>query len=209
MNIILLGAPGSGKGTQAKLIVKDFGIPQISTGDLLRENINNKTQIGLLAKQYIEKGQLVPDEIVIDILKERLKKADCKKGFILDGFPRTVVQGKSLEEFAVIDGVILIDLPFNVIEDRIVTRRVCSSCGEIYSTSSYDKDVCKKCGSPLYQRSDDKLETVRSRLEVYDRQTTPLINFYSDRVFKVDGVGSPEQVYARVKTFLENLEDKK
>lgn len=208
MKIILLGAPGSGKGTLAKFIVRDFDIPQISTGDLLRDNIKRQTETGLLAKSYIDKGMLVPDEVVINLLKERLKNQDCKKGFILDGFPRTIAQGKSLEDLAVIDGVILIDLPFKIIEERVVSRRVCTSCGEIYNTASYDKNVCKKCGSPLYQRDDDKLETVRNRLEVYDRQTAPLINFYSDRVYKLDGNGSPEEVYARVKTFLKNLEAK-
>lgn len=208
MNLILLGAPGAGKGTLAKKIVKDYHIPQVSTGDILRENIKNETPVGKLAKEFIDKGQLVPDEVVIELLKNRLSQDDCKKGFILDGFPRTITQGKSLENIANIDGVILIDLPFNIIEERIVTRRVCSSCGEIYSTSSYDKNDCKKCGAPLYQRDDDKLETVRNRLEVYDRQTAPLINFYSDRVYRLDGSGSPEDVYARAKTFLDDLEEK-
>lgn len=209
MKLILLGAPGSGKGTLAKKIVEEFGIIQISTGDIFRENIKNKTDIGLLAKSYIDKGQLVPDEVVIKLVEERLKQKDCSNGFILDGFPRTIAQGKSLEKIAKIDGVILIDLPFNIIEDRIVTRRVCSSCGEIYNTTSYEKNACKKCGAPLYQRDDDKLETVRNRLEVYDREVTPLINFYSGKLFKLDGVGSPDEVYERVKPFLRKLEERK
>ena len=208
MNLILLGAPGSGKGTLAKQIVKDFNIPQISTGDIFRENIKNGTKIGKLAKSYIDKGQLVPDEVVIMLVEDRLKQNDCKNGFILDGFPRTIAQGKSLEKIAKIDGIILLDLPFNIIEERIITRRVCSSCGEIYNTRSYDKNVCKKCGAPLYQRDDDKLETVRNRLEVYDREVTPLINFYSGRLHKFDGSGSPDEVYAKVKTFLDKLEAK-
>lgn len=209
MNLILLGAPGSGKGTLAKKIVENYGLLQISTGDIFRENIKNQTDIGKLAKSYIDKGMLVPDEVVIRLVEERLKQKDCLNGFILDGFPRTIAQGKSLEKIAKIDGIILIDLPFNIIEDRIVARRVCSSCGEIYSTTSYEKNVCKKCGAPLYQRDDDKLETVRNRLEVYDREITPLINFYSDRLFRLDGVGSPDKVFERVKPFLEKLEGKK
>ena len=205
MKLILLGAPGSGKGTLAKKIVEEFGIIQISTGDIFRESIKNKTDIGMLAKSYIDKGQLVPDEVVIKIVEERLKQKDCSNGFILDGFPRTIAQGKSLEKIAKIDGVILIDLPFNIIEDRIVTRRVCSSCGEIYNTTSYEKNACKKCGAPLYQRDDDKLETVRNRLEVYEKTTAPLINFYSDKLRTVSNNQEIVKTYMAVKTFLDKL----
>jgi len=206
MNLILLGAPGSGKGTLAKNIAKEFKIPQISTGDILRANITFGTILGKKAKEYMDEGKLVPDELVIDLLKQRLLEEDCKNGYILDGFPRTVVQAKELEKFAKIDSVILIDLPFNVIEDRIVNRRLCENCGEIYNVSTYEKNTCKKCGAPLYQRDDDKLETVRNRLEVYERQTAPLINFYSDKIHKVNSIGSPEETYGLVKRFLENKE---
>ncbi len=206
MNLILLGAPGSGKGTLAKNIAKEFKIPQISTGDILRANITFGTILGKKAKEYMDEGKLVPDELVIDLLKQRLMEDDCKKGYILDGFPRTVVQAKELEKFAKIDSVILIDLPFNVIEDRIVNRRLCENCGEIYNVSTYEKNTCKKCGAPLYQRDDDKLETVRNRLEVYERQTAPLINFYSDKIHKVNSIGSPEETYGLVKKFLESRE---
>ena len=202
MNLILLGAPGSGKGTLAKNIAHEFKIPQISTGDILRANITFGTMLGKKAKEYMDEGKLVPDELVIDLLKQRLQEDDCKNGYILDGFPRTVVQAQELEKIARIDSVILIDLPFNVIEDRIVNRRLCENCGEIYNVSTYEKTTCNKCGAPLYQRDDDKLETVRNRLEVYERQTAPLINFYSDKLHKVSSLGSPEETYEAVKTFL-------
>ena len=205
MNLILLGAPGSGKGTLAKNIAKEFKIPQISTGDILRANITFGTILGKKAKEYMDEGKLVPDELVIDLLKQRLLEEDCKNGYILDGFPRTVVQAKELEKFAKIDSVILIDLPFNVIEDRIVNRRLCENCGEIYNVSTYEKNTCKKCGAPLYQRDDDKLETVRNRLEVYERQTAPLINFYADKLHKINSLGSPEETYEAAKTVLDNL----
>ena len=203
MNLILLGAPGSGKGTLAKNIVKNFNIPQISTGDILRANIAFGTILGKKAKEYMDQGKLVPDELVIDLLKQRLEEKDCKKGFILDGFPRTIAQAEALEKIARIDSVIQIDLPFNIIEDRIVNRRLCAACGEIYNASTYKKTTCDKCGAPLYQRDDDKLETVRNRLEVYERQTAPLINFYSDKLYKVNSLGSPEETYEAVRTFLE------
>ena len=206
MNLILLGAPGSGKGTLAKNIVKNYNIPQISTGDILRANITFGTELGLKAKAYMDAGKLVPDELVIDLLQQRLEEKDCKNGFILDGFPRTLAQAEALEKIARIDSVIQIDLPFDVIEDRVVNRRICSNCGEIYNAKTYDKKECSKCGAPLYHRDDDKLETVRNRLEVYEKTTSPLINFYSDRLFKVSGEGSPEDTYEPVKTYLNGLE---
>lgn len=202
MNLILLGAPFSGKGTLARRIVDEFGLVQISTGDLFRENIKNKTKVGLLAKSYIDKGQLVPDGVTVELLKERISRDDCKKGFILDGFPRTVAQANALASLIKIDAVILLNVPFDIIKRRCLGRRICKSCGEIYNTSTYSKSTCEKCHSPLFQRDDDNLETLTNRLEVYDKQTTPLINFYADRLLEVDGSKNPETAYEPVKNFL-------
>ena len=202
MNLILLGAPFSGKGTLARNLTEEFGFVQISTGDLFRENIKNGTEIGLLAKSYIDKGQLCPDSVTISMLKERIKKGDCKNGFILDGFPRTIAQAEALKGIEKIDAVILLDVSFDIIRRRCLGRRMCSKCGEIYNTSTYDKTTCEKCGSPLFQRDDDNLETLNSRLEVYEKETTPLINFYADRLFVVDGSKTPEETFESVKNFL-------
>ena len=199
MNLIMLGAPGSGKGTMAKLIAKDFELPHISTGDIFRENIKNQTEIGKQAKAIIDRGELVPDEITIKIVENRLMEDDCKDGFILDGFPRNLNQAKALENFAKIDKVILLDVPNEEIERRMSGRRTCKNCGEIYNTETYSKDVCSKCGGALYQREDDKLETVRNRLEVYERQTAPLINFYQDKIFRAEGKDTPAETYEPVK----------
>lgn len=203
MYIILLGAPFSGKGTLAKKLVSDYGFVQISTGDLFRENIKNKTAVGALAKTYIDKGQLVPDGVTIEMIKERLLKDDCKKGVIFDGFPRTVVQAKELEKNVHIDAVIQLDVPFEAIKRRCLGRRICSKCGEIYNTSTYSKSTCQKCGSPLFQRDDDNLEILNNRLEVYENMTAPLINFYADRLFIVDGSMSVDAIFESVKNFLE------
>ena len=199
MNLIMLGAPGSGKGTMAKLIAKDFALPHISTGDIFRENIKNQTEIGKQAKAIIDRGELVPDEITIKIVENRLKEDDCKDGFILDGFPRNLTQAKALENFAKIDRVILLDVPNEEIERRMSGRRTCKDCGEIYNTETYDKTTCAKCGGELYQREDDKLETVRNRLEVYERQTAPLINFYQYKIFRAEGKDTPQETYEPVK----------
>lgn len=202
MNIILLGAPFSGKGTLARLLKNEFNMAHISTGDLFRENIKNGTEVGLLAKEYIDKGQLVPDSVTIEMLKQRILLDDCQEGFILDGFPRTIAQAEELENIADIGAVINLDVPFDTIRRRCLGRRVCSKCGEIYNTASYDKPTCKLCTSPLYQRDDDNLETVNHRLEVYEKQTAPLINFYADRLFVVKGGETPEETYKPVKNFL-------
>ena len=199
MNLIMLGAPGSGKGTMAKFIAQDFELPHISTGDICRENIKNQTEIGKQAKAIIDRGELVPDEITIKIVENRLKEDDCKNGFILDGFPRNVNQAKALEKFASIDRVILLDVPNEEIERRIAGRRACKECGEIYNTETYNKETCAKCGGQLYQRDDDKLETVRNRLEVYEKQTAPLIDFYQDKIFRAEGKDTPKETYEPVK----------
>ena len=195
MNIILLGAPFSGKGTLAKQLQEELGFTQISTGDLFRENIKKQTKVGVLAKKYIDKGQLVPDGVTIKMLEERLALGDCKKGVIFDGFPRTVEQAKALEKIAKIDAVIELSVPFDIVRRRCLGRRICGRCGEIYNTATYSKKTCKKCGSPLFQRDDDNLETLNNRLEVYEKTTTPLINFYADRLLVVDGSKTPDVAF--------------
>ena len=209
MRIVLLGPQGSGKGTLAKQIVRDYKLPHISVGDLFRDYISRGEKIGLYAKTFMDKGMLVPDEVTVKMLADRLSKTDCKNGFILDGFPRTIDQGKALKKIVDIDGVILLDLPYSTAVERLISRRVCKDCGEIYNTHRYSKNTCQKCGAPLVQRDDDKPDAIRNRLEVYDREVTPLINFYSDKLHRFDGSGSPDEVYAKVKTFLDKMEGRK
>ena len=206
MKIILLGAPGCGKGTQAKKITKDFNIPQISTGDLFRAIVKEESELSNKIKEIMARGGLVPDELTVELLKNRISKDDCKNGFILDGFPRTIAQAKALEEISNVDAIILIDLDFDTIITRLSARRTCSGCGEIYNTESYSKDTCDKCGATLIQRDDDKPETIKHRLEVYEQNTSPLIDFYSDRLFKVKGMDTPDQTYEPLKTYLQSLE---
>lgn len=177
MRLIFLGAPGAGKGTQATRVSKNFSIPHISTGDILRKNIKEKTELGNVAKSYIDQGQLVPDDVVINIVKDRIQDVDCKNGFLLDGFPRTLEQAIALDKITKIDAVINLQVPYGIIMDRITGRRMCA-CGESYHISWGIGDTCPKCGAKLYQRDDDKEETVKARIEVYDKQTTPLIKFY-------------------------------
>ena len=201
MNIILLGAPGAGKGTQATRISEKFGLPHISTGDIFRDNIKRQTKIGLLAKSYTDKGQLVPDEVTCEIVKDRLQNADCKNGYLLDGFPRNLFQAEELDKFSKVDAVINIDIDLSLLMDRLCGRRVCKECGESYHVNFLNgKTVCEKCGGELYQRKDDNEETVGNRLSVYSEQTAPLIKFYSEKgvLCNVDGVGSIEEVFARI-----------
>ena len=174
MYLVFLGAPGAGKGTQATRVCEKYNIPHISTGDILRANIKAGTALGVEAKGYIDKGLLVPDEVVIGLVKQRLQEADCKRGYLLDGFPRTIEQAKALNDFAKISCAINIAVDEKLVVDRIAGRRMCK-CGESYHVSWYDKDTCAKCGEKLYQRDDDKEGTVKSRLEVYNAQTAPLI----------------------------------
>lgn len=203
MKLILLGAPGAGKGSQATKISKEYGIAHISTGDALRANIKEGTELGKFAKSYIDKGQLVPDEVVVGIVADRIGKEDCRNGFLLDGFPRTVAQAEALEKLTDIDIVINIDVDFDVITGRISGRRMCE-CGESYHISTYKSDVCAKCGKKLYQRADDNEETVKNRLDVYARQTAPLIDFYATRnkLVTVDGNKSIDEVFEDVKKVL-------
>ena len=182
MNVIFLGPPGAGKGTQAVRVCERLGIPQISTGDILRRAIKEQTPTGLAAKAYIDKGELVPDSVVIDIVRERLAAKDCENGYILDGFPRTVPQAQALATFAKIDAVIDIEVSDEKLTERLSGRRVCLSCGGTYHVSRLNgSTTCEKCGATLIQRDDDKAETVLSRLKVYHAQTAPLIDFYAEQ----------------------------
>lgn len=203
MNLILLGAPGAGKGTQAVKIAQDYAIPHISTGDIFRKNIKEGTPVGLKAKSYIDKGQLVPDEVVVEIVALRIAEDDCKNGYLLDGFPRTVAQAEALDKIASDLKIINIDVDLNALAQRLTGRRVCSTCGESYHISTKKDDVCK-CGGKLIQRDDDKLETVQQRLNVYTAQTAPLIDYYSAKgnLVTVDGMKSIDEVYAEIKSAL-------
>ena len=201
MNLIFLGPPGAGKGTQAVRVCEQLGIPQISTGDILRRAIKNETPTGLAAKSYIDKGQLVPDSVVIDIVRERLVQDDCKNGYLLDGFPRTVAQAEALEGFAKIDAVVDIDVSDEKLVARLSGRRVCLSCGGTYHVSQLNGSMtCAKCGNELIQRADDKAETVLSRLTVYHAQTEPLIEFYTQRglLKEIDGAQPMDDCYAAI-----------
>ncbi len=205
MNIILLGAPGSGKGSIAKKISQDYQIPQISTGDLFRAIIKENNDFAKKIKEILASGALVPDEITIKLLQERIEKEDCKNGFILDGFPRSIPQAKALAKLTQIDAVLLIDLPFDIIIERLSSRRTCPNCNEIYSTDNYNSDICEKCGHKIIQRDDDKPEAIKNRLEVYEKTTAPLINFYSDRLHTVSNNQEIVKTYMAVKTFLDKL----
>ena len=201
MNVIFLGPPGAGKGTQAVRVCERLGIPQISTGDILRRAIKEQTPTGLAAKAYIDRGELVPDSVVIDIVRERLEHEDCKGGYLLDGFPRTVNQAEALETFAKIDAVVDIDVSDEKLIERLSGRRVCLSCGGTYHVSLLNgSTTCAKCGQELIQRADDKAETVLSRLTVYHAQTAPLIDFYTQRglLKAVDGAQPMDECYAAI-----------
>ncbi|HIU82119.1 MAG TPA: adenylate kinase [Candidatus Ornithoclostridium faecavium] len=198
-NLVFLGAPGAGKGTQAKRISEKYGIPHISTGDILRANIKAGTELGKLAKSYIDKGALVPDEVIIKVMESRLAEADCKNGYLLDGFPRTIEQAKALDKITDVTLAVNIVVDNDAVVARIAGRRMCV-CGESYHVSAHPSDVCDKCGAKLYQRDDDKEETVKSRLEVYEKQTAPLIEYYSAKgvLRDVDGMKDVADVTSEI-----------
>ena len=204
MNIIMLGAPGAGKGTQAAVLCEHFGIPTISTGNMIREALKNGTEMGLKAKSYMDDGKLVPDEVVIGIVKERLSEDDCKKGFILDGFPRTIPQAEALDNMGVdIQYVINIDVPDESIIKRMSGRRVCENCGRPYHIESLkpQKDgVCDDCGGTLVQREDDHPDTVLARLDVYHKETEPLADYYrkQGKLVNVEGQNTVADTTAAV-----------
>lgn len=206
MNIVLLGAPGAGKGTQGQKLVEEFGIAHISTGDLLRAAVKAQSELGKQAKAYMDAGQLVPDQLVIDLVKERLAQPDARKGFMLDGFPRNIAQAETLDAElkdmdVELDAALLVDVPFDVIVDRLSSRRTCRSCGY---TAGPTVTVCPRCEGEMYQRDDDKPETINKRLDTYQNQTQPLIDYYeSHGILKaVDGNRPVDEVYVDVKKVL-------
>ncbi|OPX20898.1 MAG: adenylate kinase [Desulfobacca sp. 4484_104] len=208
MNLILLGGPGAGKGTQAKMMIEKYQIPQISTGDILRAAVKEGTELGKQAKACMDAGKLVPDEVVIGIIEDRLKQADCQKGFILDGFPRTVPQAEALDKTlqkmgSKIDHVLSIDVDEEELVKRLTGRRTCKQCGQMYHiifSPPKKEGVCDKCGGELYQRDDDNEATVRSRLATYNQQTKPLIDYYSKQelVRQIKGVGSISDIFQKI-----------
>lgn len=206
MNIVLLGAPGAGKGTQAAKLVEEFATPHISTGDILRAAVKNQTELGKKAKGYMDAGDLVPDSLIIDLMDERLREPDCEKGFILDGFPRTTAQAVALDDMLVhlerpLDAALLVDVDPEVIIKRLTERRCCKECGYIGTAADA---TCPKCGGEMYQRDDDNETTVRNRLDVYAKSTSPLIDYYKGKglLKSVDGDRPVDTVYVDVKALL-------
>ena len=209
MKIVLLGPPGSGKGTQANIICEKYNLPHISTGDIFRYNIKNETELGKKVKSYIDSGSLVPDEVTIDIVKDRLENADCEKGFVLDGFPRNLVQAKALSSFVTIDKAIMIDLSDEEIIRRLSGRRMCASCGNPTHVDWLVDGKCEKCGGEVMTRDDDKEEVVRARLE---KQKLPqeVIDFYVNMgVFeKVEATDTKEKTFEKVDKILKDISKK-
>lgn len=215
MNLVLMGLPGAGKGTQAEKIIDKYAIPHISTGDMFRAAIKEETELGLKAKSFMDKGELVPDEVTIGIVRERLSKDDCKNGFLLDGFPRTVAQAEALENILSslgkrLDYVINIEVDREILTERLTGRRICENCGATYHlvfNPPKTEDVCDKCGGPLYQRPDDNAETVGNRLDVNMKQTRPLLDFYEEKGYlrNVNGQQDIHQVFADIDQLLGQL----
>lgn len=214
MRLVLLGAPGAGKGTQAKKLIEKHKIPQISTGDILRKAVADGTPLGKEAKVIMDKGELVPDKIVLGLVEERVKQADCKNGFILDGFPRNTAQAEALDKLLnnmgmPLDSALSVDVPKDDLMKRLTGRRTCKSCQQMYNVyySPPKKDaICDKCGGELFQRGDDKEETIKKRLDVYDAQTAPLMDYYKKKgiVKSVMGVGSIDEIFNKVCALLES-----
>jgi len=209
LRLIFLGLPGAGKGTQAEKIAKKFNIPQISTGDILRENVRNGTELGKKAKTYMDEGKLVPDDIIINMIKERLKNPDCANGFILDGFPRTIEQAGALEDISPIDYAIFIDVPTDVLIERLTGRRSCKKCNAVYHIKynpPKKPGICDACGGELYQRDDDKVETVKKRIEAYNNQTKPLVSYYKEKgiLITIDGNRPIDEISKDIQEILES-----
>lgn len=211
MNIVLLGAPGAGKGTQAQKLVETYGLAHISTGDLLRAAVKAQSELGKQAQSYMEAGKLVPDELVINLVKERLGEKDAEAGFILDGFPRNTAQAVTLDSELAdmhkeLDAAVLIDVKPEVIIERLSSRRTCKSCGY---TAPAGTDVCPRCGGEMYQRDDDKPETIKNRLDVYEKSTSPLVEYYKGQhiLVSVDGDRDVDEVFADVQELLGHDQD--
>jgi adenylate kinase len=215
VNLVLMGLPGAGKGTQAEKIVEKYGIPHISTGDMFRAAIKEGTELGLEAKSFMDKGELVPDQVTIGIVRERLSKEDCNKGFLLDGFPRTVAQADALEDILSeldkkIDYVINIDVDQSILMERLTGRRICKNCGATYHlvfNPPAKADECDRCGGELYQRADDNAETVKNRLDVNIKQTKPLLDFYESKGYlrNIDGQQEISKVFTDLDALLGGL----
>jgi adenylate kinase len=208
MKLVLLGPPGAGKGTQAKMMIEQYHIPQISTGDILRQAVKDGTPLGKEAKTYMDKGELVPDELIINLVKERIKADDCKEGYIFDGFPRTVAQAEALDNVledlsTKLDAIVSIDVPEDEVVKRLSGRRTCKSCGTLYHiiyNPPTNEGICDKCGGDLFQRDDDNETTIRQRLTVYRDQTSPLIEYYSKQnlVKSIAGSGEPTEIFTAI-----------
>lgn len=212
MRLVLLGAPGAGKGTQAKKLIEKYGTPQISTGDLLRAAVADQTPLGKEAKSYMDKGELVPDSVVLGMVEERLQQDDCKDGFILDGFPRNTAQAEALDEMLEklgmpLDAALSVDVPTEDLMKRLTGRRTCQGCGQMYNihfSAPATEGECDKCGGELYQRDDDKEETISKRLDVYEEQTAPLIDYYGGKgiLNSVSGTGDIDEIFVQVQETL-------
>jgi len=215
MKLIMLGPPGAGKGTQAQKICEDYNTVQISTGDILREEVSNNTELGQKAKKYMDKGELVPDAVILGMMEKKLFGENAPEGYILDGFPRTVPQARGLDHLYAehneeLDAIIVMDVDKEIIVKRLTARRVCKNCNKVYNLlfmPPEEDGVCDECGGELIQRDDDKEETVLNRLEVYQEETAPLIDYYSGtgKLKKVKSDGTPDEVYDNIKEILENL----
>ena len=214
MRLVLLGAPGAGKGTQAKKLIDKYDIPQISTGDILRKAVADGTPLGKEAKSYMDSGGLVPDSVVIGLVKERLAQDDCKKGYILDGFPRTTPQAEALDKVlgemkSPLDTALSVDVDKNDLMKRLTGRRTCKNCQQMYNiyfTPPKSEGKCDKCGGELFQRDDDKEATIKNRLDVYEKSTAPLIDYYNKKgiLKSVEGVGSIDDIFSKICSVLGN-----
>ena len=216
MNILIMGPAGAGKGTMSDLILQAYDIPHISTGDMLRENVANGTELGKEAKSYMDAGKLVPDDVINAMVEKRLQEPDCQKGYLLDGFPRTLVQAKAFEEIAAkigkpVEAVLALEVDFEILKERVTGRRVCPMCGAIYHIKNFPpkvEGVCDKCGSPLKQRADDTVEKLTQRMKEYDASTKPVIDFYDEKgvVTHLDASQKPDVVFGRIKEALAKID---